>query len=67
MNINSNTGSYWDKFDYFGADIYAEFEFDGPDIYTTLIEIGGVELMEHLKESYVKEIEQEIMDRMNKI
>ena len=61
-------GLYNDSFDYFGADVYIEFDIDSENEFTaTLIEVGGVELLEHLKHSYVNELLQEASDRINKI
>ena len=63
-SINSNTGDYYMEFELYGVPIYAEYECSENMLYTTLIEIGGVDMKPHLKDSYVQEIEREIENRM---
>ena len=57
---------YRDSFDYYGVPVYIEYNIDDESVFTAeLIEINGIELLEHLKPGYAAEILQEASDRIN--
>ena len=46
------------KFDYFGSDIFMEFSINAEGVLESrLIEVGGCEIKENLKKSYIEELE----------